>query len=354
MWRWIILCCMFRAVSGQCCNCAPNSLSTTQCYAFWFIDCATTCTAQSQYQACINGNPNYQPHTAGHTCAQDYDVLSTCTCSVCGAGYYQVVVANTQTGCVACSICGAGQYVSSPCGGSQNTQCSPCPAGYTSPGNNAPCNTCVAGYYETPSSTSGIVCSSCSTATCVSTQYINCNSINTQTQCQTCTGSLAPFCGVGKQQSTPCNGVGTTNPTCVPCPAGYYNSVPNIACSECPTGTYAANSGQSQCTACTNGPWGSYYLSWGSFIPNANACPWGCTAGFYLFENSQNTWTCVLCNATAGGYQNQAYLYCFSCTNKPAANSYYLIGVLFLGTTNTCPWYVRGVFRAAARSFDGF
>ena len=62
MWRWIILCCMFRAVSGQCCNCAPNSLSTTQCYAFWFIDCATTCTAQSQYQACINGNPNYQTH----------------------------------------------------------------------------------------------------------------------------------------------------------------------------------------------------------------------------------------------------------------------------------------------------
>lgn len=67
-----------------------------------------------------------------------------------------------------------------------------------------------------------------------------------------------------------------------------------------------------------------------------------CNAGYYKFVGATAALNrCISCAATAGYYQNDGSMTaCKPCTNKPSANTYYLLARVggFNATFNGCPW----------------
>ena len=194
------------------------------------------------------------------------------SCTDCSAGYY------SNTGANSCTACGIGTYSSSGA-----ASCSFCDAGqFNNEEGQSSCKDCGVGKY-----------SSWGASTCS-----NCQSGKYQNQVGR---NVCKDCSAGKASDTV---AATTESTCVSCNAGYYSGSGATTCSNCQTGKYQNNGGQSSCKDCSAGKASNTVAA-----PAESTCV-SCNAGYY--QPSSGSTSCILCGV--GQYQaNTGETACNSC-----------------------------------------
>jgi hypothetical protein len=245
--------------------------------------------------ACQNGirticpAETYQPSEGQTSClpcpANTYQASSGQTsCQPCNLapGYYGQTVGGVAT-CTRCVCTGRGQvYVSCPAG-SQALGCPPCTGGDSDTG-----YTCPVGMQPS------VVCD------------------GTQT-----TNAVCVNCPAGKHKPS------NLDRWCGACPDGQYKASASAAnCVPC------TNKRPMSTDVAVYGAWAS------TTARTSNTCPWSCAAGHYKPASG----ACVACNLTAGKYALAGKTgSCSACSNKPG-NSSYVTPRGFDGRTDSCPW----------------
>ena len=161
-----------------------------------------------------------------------------------------------------------------------NTTCLRCPAGYYSLEKSIHCLNCPAGYITNDN---GANCEQCKGG-----EY---SPIESSKLCDDCaSGTYSEF----EKAST----------KCLTCPSGYFANVQASECSECATGTIAAE-GASYCLACAAGR----YSSWEKDEMKCVFCPKGFNAG------SPNSDNCKKCSPARYAAVEESSV-CDSCVNR--------------------------------------
>lgn len=255
-----------------CSDCAPGSFSSSgaSSCSVW-----TTCTA-GQYVSTAGGST--QNRLCINCPAGKYTTgTNIVTCPDCGAGTFQPL--EGKTSCSTFNCCQAGQKTTRYGSATQDYACEACPSPWTTLlGSETACTSCVAGTYQDTT----VNPATCTTCACTGggERYISCPAGSTKKGCPYCTGTQAgSYCAAGMQPSAVCDGLGTTDTTCVACPAGSHKPNGNQrSCEQCPTGFYKpAPASINNCTACTNrNPTNqnlAFYTAWTASAAT-NTCPW--------------------------------------------------------------------------------
>jgi len=150
-------------------------------------------------------------------------------CTKCLPGTFQDNIATSS-----CINCPAGTYAI----GSGSDRCTPCPAGTASSSigasTDSTCNACPPGYWAGPGASTCAPCNSGEST----------NGLDKAPKCDECVrGTYA---------------AGTGNAECTLCSLGTFaNHERASSCNDCPRGTYAADIGSTSCTSCPPGSYAS-------------------------------------------------------------------------------------------------
>eukprot|EP00698_Gefionella_okellyi_P001450 TRINITY_DN11405_c0_g1_i11.p1 TRINITY_DN11405_c0_g1~~TRINITY_DN11405_c0_g1_i11.p1 ORF type:complete len:2212 (+),score=424.46 TRINITY_DN11405_c0_g1_i11:34-6669(+) len=245
--------------------------------------------------ACVQCTPGTFNNQTGST-----------VCDLCEPGFF------SRTGATNCTECFAGTFV-------QNATCAYCPAGsFSNVSAAVGCTSCEEGYYAESGAT---VCTACAVGTywsqagdvnvclnCTAGSYTNSSGL---TACSACARGLWSEVGMGYcnscERGTYGSAVGDLS-VCVPCSAGTYSANEGLAnCTACDLGHWA-NSRSYQCTACATG---SYAAG-----PGDNATCIQCSAG--AFTNVSASTMCTKCDL--GYWSASGDTHCTACLAGNYAN----------------------------------
>ncbi|XP_055875332.1 uncharacterized protein LOC106069146 isoform X3 [Biomphalaria glabrata] len=221
--------------------------------------------------------------------------LNDCNITFCEPGYFY----NDSSTCYACPI---GTYKNAS--GNNQTQCTPCPSGVTTPGvgsthiANCTLISCNAGYYRLNETH----CSAC-----VKGEY---QDERDQAMCKKCPN-------LDGRPSTTFNIASTNMSDCYPmCPSGMFANKTNgtsYICLPCSIGFYQPNNASLNCTSCN-----ANYTTVTTGSNSSAHCLFYCQAGYE--ESSINSKTCVPCQRgfyRPGDHDNRFK----SCSQCPPGNT---------------------------------